>query len=209
MVAGDLCSPSFNIIHASMPPGLERGVEIRRGDNYQQANPSCESHTYGLKGGQENISNFTVNIKLDLQEKDFIRRRLNHLTVDYINQCPPGFQLDSLKEKCLCSPLLESEGVVCVDSDFSFNVPALTWIGVMNDQVAVGTSCQYCKANGVHSIKNLTVADDLCIEKRTGTLCGKCARGYSIKLGGYQCDDCSKSSYQGYLQTSLLALFWS
>ena len=206
MVTGDLCSPSFNIIHASMPPGLERGVEIRRGDNYQQANPSCEPHTYGLRGGQGNASNFTLSIELDLQEKSFIRNGLNRLTVHYINQCPPGFQLDAMKEKCRCSSLLESEGVVCVDSDFSFNVPALTWIGIFKDQVAIGTFCQYCKANGVRNIKNLSMTDDLCIEKRTGTLCGKCGKRYSIKLGGYQCDDCSKSSYQGYLLTFMFAI---
>ena len=64
MVSGELCSPSFNIIRASVPARLGRGVEVRRGGSYQQANLYCEQHTYTLQGGPENASNFTIDVVL-------------------------------------------------------------------------------------------------------------------------------------------------
>lgn len=207
MAAGELCFPSYNIIHAIVSPRIRGGVEIRKGGNYKGANPYCEKHTYSLQGGRENASNFSIDIVLSLQDRRITGKKLTHLTVNYINQCPPpGFQLDKNEDTCRCISLLQSRGVECIMSNYSFSVPALTWIGTWHHKVSVGSSCQYCKATGVHTIANTSNSDGLCIEKRTAILCGTCIDGYSIKLGGYQCGDCSKSSYQGYMLTILFAI---
>lgn len=206
MVAGDLCYPSYNIIHATIPQGLGKGVTIRKGMNFREANPICERHTYALQGGQGNASNFTVEIVLDLQEKRTTGNKLTHLTINYINQCPSGFQRDRNEDICHCISLLQLNGVECLESNYSFHVPALTWIGTWQHQVAVGSTCQFCKASGVHTIENMSSSDGLCAEKKTGILCGECVQGYSIKLGKRQCGDCSKSTYQGYLLTFSFAI---
>ena len=206
MATGEACFPSYNIIiHATIPQDSARGVEIRKGENYKEALTHCDTYTFTLQGGQGGVSNFTIDIVLDLQEKRITGNKLTHLTVNYINQCPAGFQLDSNEDVCRCISLLESRGVECIETDYSFRVPALTWVGIWHDRVAVGPTCQYCKASGIYTIANMSSSDDLCVENRAAILCGQCVKGYSIKLGGYTCGDCKKSSYQGYLLTLFVA----
>lgn len=206
MVVGQLCYPSYNIIHATIPQGLGKGVEIRKGENYKEANPYCEKHTFTLQGGQGNASNFTIDIALDFQDKSATGNKLTHLIVNYINQCPSGFEIDENKDTCHCISVLQLNGVECILSNYSLEVPALTWVGMWQQQVAVGSSCQYCQANGIHIIENTSNSDSLCVKTRSATLCGRCIKGYSIKLGGYQCGDCSKYSYLGYILTIIFAI---
>ena len=205
MAVGHLCSPSYNIIRAEVPPEVSKGVHIRKGENYKPGNTYCEQYTYSLRGGQSNNSNFTIYVALTLQERKALTSISTQLIVDYINHCPPGFQLDKNDEKCLCSALLESIGVRCMD-DYSLDVPALVWVGTWRGKVAVGAYCQHCKSTGVHRIKNTSNSDSLCAQNRTGKLCGECVNGYSMYLGGYKCGDCSKSNYKGILLTIAFAL---
>ena len=42
-------------------------------------------------------------------------------------------------------------------------------------------------------------SNKLCLSKRTGIMCGACVSNYSLLLGGYECADCSGSTYKGVL----------
>lgn len=205
MAVGHLCSPSYNIIQAEVPPGISKGVHIGRGETYKPATTYCDQYTYSLRGGESNDTNFTIYIELTLQERRSTTSTSTQLIVDYINQCPSGFWLDEKGDKCLCSALLESNGVQCMD-DYSFDVPALIWVGIWQGGVAVGSYCQHCKTSGVHNMKDTSSSDSLCALNRTGLLCGECIEGYSIHLGGYKCGNCLKSNYVGVLLTIAFAI---
>ena len=60
--------------------------------------------------------------------------------------------------------------------------------------------CKYCKIEGTKTIHD--IANDshkLCSLNRAGILCGACIDGYSLKLGGYECSDCSHQKYRKLL----------
>ena len=64
--------------------------------------------------------------------------------------------------------------------------------------MAVQNNCKYCKTEEI----DLTIPVDyneLCISNRTGIMCGVCVSNYSLLLGGYECADCSGSTYKGVL----------
>ena len=66
--------------------------------------------------------------------------------------------------------------------------------------IAVQKDCQYYKNDGAQLIANITRDSHLlCIANRSGMMCGACISNYSLQLGGYECADCSNSTYKGVL----------
>ena len=59
-------------------------------------------------------------------------------------------------------------------------------------------NCQYCKTKEIDLIIPID-SNELCIFNRTGIMCGACVSNYSLLLGGYECADCSGSTYKGVL----------
>ena len=54
---------------------------------------------------------------------------------------------------------------------------------------------------------NVTLSsDDLCVTGRRGVMCGACSSNYSLRLGGYECGNCSKSMYKGVLLSIAFAI---
>ena len=124
------------------------------------------------------------------------------LAVNLTSECPPGFKLDTSQRNCDCSDILTLNGIKCTSDNniFSLNVPSFTWIGYVSGAIAVQRYCRYCKVEGTKTIHD--IANDshkLCSLNRAGILCGACKDGYSLKLGSYECSDCSHQKYRGLL----------
>ena len=63
--------------------------------------------------------------------------------------------------------------------------------------MVVQNDCQYCRSEEV--LLMTTRGSHLCIANRNGLMCGACGSNYSLQLGGYECADCSNSTYKGVL----------
>ena len=94
--------------------------------------------------------------------------------------------------KCDCSPFLVSYGVVCDASDGTVTRNKPNWIGVYNNTLpALASVCPLDYCNSTNSKLSLSRPEDLCIEGRTGILCGQCHGNYSVVFGSSQCQVCS------------------
>ena len=99
--------------------------------------------------------------------------------------------------------ILKSHKVECTPSNKSLHLPAQTWLGELwneSESIAVQNDCQYCKTEEMNLIIPID-SNKLCISdyNRTGIMCGACVSNYSLLLGGYECADCSGSTYKGIL----------
>ena len=117
--------------------------------------------------------------------------------------CPPGFVLGSTdgsnRLSCLCSRFIETRlKSTCNLTDMTITRPTNYWVGTQS--VANGghviqfvSTCpiNYCRED-VTDI-DLRVSDQLCMEGRTGTLCGACKEGLSSVFGTAECRKCSSS----------------
>lgn len=108
-----------------------------------------------------------------------------------IEQCPLGFEL--IEQTCSCSQLLLDHGVTCGIQNGSLKVPFVKWVGSLDGQIAVYSSCPsgYCLYNGFNQSTYFTMENDLCISTRTGVLCGDCKPNYSAVFGSSGCYICS------------------
>ena len=189
MVADDHCFPSVGVVQASEPRlvSLEQGGIIT-------TKKYCHNFSFTLSGKIIDVVkiNFSLTNTLHLPAS---------LTV-HLEECPLGYTLSG--SKCGCMDILKSYKVECAPKKFLLKVPGKTWIGKIgsNDTtIAVSSECRYCRAK----ITNYNSSNQLCIANRTGILCGQCIEGYSLKLGEYECADCSKTGL--FITVLLTAVF--
>ena len=188
MVADDCCFPSsVEYIEAK----IKSPHPFKKIDIYRE---TCYNYSYIIKGGFE-----LKFIEFSTAQDEIAP--LN-LTVN-IEECPIVYKEDSESGECVCHDILESHNVQCTPSNKSLHIPAQTWLGELwneSKSMAVQNDCQYCKTEEM----DLTIPLDsnkLCISRynRTGIMCGACVSNYSLLLGGYECADCSGSTYKGVL----------
>ena len=138
--------------------------------------------------------------------------------VIFILPCPIGFTLNNDTKSCDCTPLLNkvSPGTRCdiesllierprfatnswsgyytYDNDTSFSIALQCPIGYCNH-----TQTPFCS---IGSTVNLSMgyntslncsehATPLCLNDRTGPICGQCIDGYSVTVGSTKCKPCS------------------
>ena len=127
-----------------------------------------------------------------------------------MTSCPPGFVLGSSDSSsrlhCLCSEFIETKlESTCNLTEHTITRPTNFWVGtktVNGDSKIIQfvSTCpiNYCK-DDVTDI-DLRVPDQLCMEGRTGTLCGSCREGCSSVFGTAECRKCSNA----WLATILL-----
>ena len=191
MVADECCFPSsVEYIEAKIKSSLQfKEINIYR--------KTCSNYSYIIKGGFGLKSIKFSPIEFSTSQYEIAP--LN-LTVN-IEECPIVYKEDSESGECVCHDILESHNVQCTPSNKSLHLPAQTWLGELwneSESMAVQHDCQYCKTEEM----DLTIPIDsnkLCISNRTGIMCGACVSNYSLLLGGYECADCSGSTYKGVL----------
>ena len=193
MVADDCCFPSsVEYIEAKIKSPLQ--FKHRPIQKYRKL---CYNYSYTLKGGFGLKTPSTI---------EFITPQLGitplNLTVN-IEECPIVYKEDSESGECVCHEILISHKVLCTPSNKSLHIPAQTWLGELwneSESIAVQNDCQYCKTEEMDLIIPID-SNKLCISdyNRTGIMCGACVSNYSLLLGGYECADCSGSTYKGIL----------
>ena len=113
----------------------------------------------------------------------------------YLLDCPPGFE-SSNDRNCVCDPYVTSViGSTCNFENYTISRHPTIWVGVIDrvnaSDVAYVPTCPtgFCLPN-ITSV-DLTVTDQLCIEGRTGILCGSCKKNLSVVFGSPFCMECS------------------
>ena len=193
MVADDCCFPSsVNYIEAKVKKPLEFKQNL-----IQKYRKTCNNYSYKiiLKGGYGLKTPSTIEFST-LQQ---IIAPLN-LNVT-LQECLIGYQEDSKSGECVCHDKLRSNKVQCTPSKNSLDIPAKTWLGELwneSESMAVQNNCQYCKTEEMNLIIPID-SNKLCNYNRKGIMCGACVSNYSLLLGGYECADCSGSTYKGVL----------
>ena len=124
--------------------------------------------------------------------------------------CPPGFLLGSTESKllCICNDFIKNKST-CNMTHYTVARPTNYWVGTKTedsgDQIVqfVSTCPTDYSREDVTDI-DLRVPDQLCVEGRTGTLCGACREGLSSVFGTAECQKCSNAWFAIIL---LLGLF--
>ena len=109
-----------------------------------------------------------------------------------IQPCPTGFVLNSTLGSCVCDPRLRALGHLSCQID-GRTVSGLSkgWLGLVNGTVGYSTVCQIEACNPRTTTVNLLLPDDICLNNRSGILCGGCQDNLSAVLGSYLCLSCS------------------
>ena len=194
MIADDCCFPSsVEYIEAKIKLPLQF-----KQNPIQKYRKHCYNYSYTLKGGFGLKTLATIEF---ISTPQLEISPLN-LTVN-LEDCPIVYKEDSESGECVCHDILKSHKVECTPSNKSLHIPAQTWLGELwneSESIAVQNDCQYCKTEEMNLIIPID-SNKLCISNynRTGIMCGACVSNYSLLLGGYECADCSGSTYKGVL----------
>ena len=191
MVADDCCFPSsVEYIEAKIKTPLQL-----KQDHIQKYRKTCHSYSYTLKGSFGLKTSSTIEFSIpQLGIAPLI------LTVN-LEECPIVYKEHSESGECVCNNIFKSKKVECTPSNKSLQIPAQTWLGELwneSESIAVQNNCQYCKTEEMDLIYPID-SNELCIPSRAGIMCGACVFNYSLLLGGYECADCSGSTYKGVL----------
>ena len=196
MVADDCCFPSSieNIEAKIIAESNEISpLQFKQKNPVLKSRKTCYNYSYVLQGGFGLKTPATIEFSIPQHYRTII------LTV-YLEECPIVFKHPESGE-CVCHDILKSHNVECTPSNKLLHIPAQTWLGELwneSESMAVQNDCQYCKTEEM----DLTIPIDsnkLCLSNRTGIMCGACVSNYSLLLGGYECADCSGSTYKGVL----------
>ena len=196
MVADDCCFPSsVEYIEAKIKSESNENVPLQfEQDHFQKSRKSCYNYSYTLKGG---LGLTTSPIELSTPHQEITPLIL---TVN-LEECPIVYKLNSKSGECDCHDILESHKVKCNPSSKSLHIPAKTWLGELwneSESMVVQNNCQYCKMQEMDLFNSID-SNKLCLANRTGIMCGACVSNCSLLLGGYECADCSGSTYKGVL----------
>ena len=116
--------------------------------------------------------------------------------------CPPGFILVGYPPKCDCHPVLKTNNIKCIISNFkgfhSWTLGSI-WVAVTTHsgqhKVFFSNHCpyDYCK----YSSKQIDLnnnPDVQCDFNRAGILCGSCEKNYSLAIGSSHCIHCPNNN---------------
>ena len=118
-----------------------------------------------------------------------------HVPINLNLRCPPAFTLSGPPHRCICEERLQKYTNSCDINGQTILRDGDFWVGYDNDSNSQGLVLHphcpfdYCKAGPINY--TLNDSDHQCKANRTGLLCGACAPGLSLGLGGSKCLDCS------------------
>ena len=197
IVADDCCFPSsVEYIEAKIKSESNEKFPLKFKQNrFEKSRKNCYNYLITLKGGLGLTTTSHIELSTSHQEITPLIFTVN------LEECPIVYKLNSKSGECDSHDILESHNVQCTPSNKSLQIPAQTWLGELwneSESMAVQKNCKYCKTQEI----DLTIPIDsnkLCIYNRAGIMCGACVSNYSLLLGGYECADCSGSTYKGVL----------
>ena len=114
--------------------------------------------------------------------------------------CPPGFSILKSAKSCVCEPRLRNyikqcyitNGVGCITRESGKTF----WVGYnyTSHELILHPHCpfDYCVKNA--TVFSLNNTDLQCANNRSGLLCGRCNKNYSLVLGSFHCSmQCTNS----------------
>ena len=114
-----------------------------------------------------------------------------------LRACPPGFVLNEDNGMCKCSSFLDTIDIKCDYINKILTPRMLNWIGVMDNgmasnlQIGFAPFCPQSYCNSSAKLQLSVINGSICLNNRTGVLCGSCSEGHSISLGPHVCLVCS------------------
>ena len=120
-----------------------------------------------------------------------------HFVVTINQTCPPGFNISESAKSCVCEPRLAQYTNQC---NITNGVGRITresnkqfWVGYdsLSHELILHPQCHfdYCVKDTV--VFPLNNTDVQCTYNRSGLLCGRCKKRYSLVLGTHQCRKCT------------------
>ena len=158
----------------------------------QQANNTCTTFNYAVLSLSRYV---TIELHADGSPCE------DKLTigVTLVQACPPGFSLSASARSCICEPRLAKYTNNCTITNelgkITRNEGQQFWVGYDNqsDELILHPQCpfDYCVNDTV--VFPLNSTDIQCANNRSGLLCGKCKKDYSLVLGTSRCEKCTNS----------------
>ena len=134
-----------------------------------------------------------------------------YLKVHFNELCPEGFPLGVNNSSCVCDKQISNFLQSCeiTDDNFQKKIEFQNyWMAPANQSKYQGAmswyySCpsRYCITEGSFTFSD----DDICVNNRSGVLCGSCKMNTSLMLGGDVCGDCSDNAHLALLVVFVLA----
>ncbi|XP_065900281.1 uncharacterized protein [Dysidea avara] len=144
-------------------------------------------------------TNQTGNFNLQFVSAGNIKY-VDYITVS-VENCTLGYHLYS--GECVCSAEKYDGVFLCNSSGLEIIVQPNYWVGEINNKFFSTYECplSYCTHNK-HSSDTVKVKHDsnVTCKNRVGTLCGDCAPGYGLAIGGtLDCVKCNKSYFTAWI----------
>ena len=170
-------------------------AQLPQSQNLQQVNNNCTTLTYTLLSLSQQ-----VEIDLHAEDSPCNNDKLS-ISVDVNQTCPPGFKISESARSCICEPRLAQYigkhqcNIIHGLGLITRNLGQHVWVGYDSQThgLVLHPNCpfQYCVNDTV--VFPLNNTDVQCAFNRSGLLCGRCKKGYSLVLGTSQCKMCTNS----------------
>ena len=187
----------FDITVAAV--GLEDGVTPGIINYVQNFNGTKNESVYRVENRCTKISHL-----LYVLEDSTIQLTVDESTVPidniplkiYLNvfPCPYGFMHSSTSGSCVCNDYIK-DIATCDSTTWKITRKGKYWISYdteSNCTMFADCPCDYCNPSSVTF--SPTAPDSQCDQNRAGPLCGKCADGFSLKLGSNKCEKCTNNN---------------
>ena len=172
-------------VHAKFPSSSPEAILGDLQDTQQIRHAYCDDVTYTVYSRQESVYFYLTAAATDFS-------RVLNVSVD-LKACPIGFDLKN--GSCKCNSVFSREDIRCFINNQSILHPANTWMGFKESfnqkSVMFSKLCPhgYCLAHDVYLSSD--DPDIQCADNRTGVLCGRCLKNYSLTFGRQKCSKCS------------------
>ena len=131
-----------------------------------------------------------------------------------LTDCPIGFEFNDAVQKCECSSATKTNGPVKCEVNFTLKIKRRFYVGVLDNKL-VTSYCPGWFCNDRNIGKPLNKLPDsrisanykqdlekfICYKHRQGTLCGSCAKGYTVYYNSpnFLCKEVTKLCDMGWL----------
>ena len=170
------------------------GAHLRDSQYLQQAHNTCTKLNYTVFSLHQNVF-----IKFQAEGSPCLKSVHTVIAVNLNQTCPSGFNISKSEKSCICESRLAKYTHQC---NITNGIGQIThdsyqhfWVGYDNQshELILHPHCpfDYCVNDTV--VFSLNNTDMQCAYNRSGLLCGKCKKGYSLVLGTQQCRKCTNS----------------
>lgn len=159
---------------------------------------TCQEVSFSIHSNESSVSFYLeVLTTTFLEESSYYKFKPPKVTV-FLQPCPWGrvMSYSSGSGECMCDQhLTKSQCSAKNQTIYRYGAMWLGNVGLLTNEndsallVSVFCPYEYCNLN--RTLVTIDTLDNQCIFNRTGVLCGACAEGLSVILGGSECRHCT------------------